>query len=175
MGESWKQGDSYLWRTRGEITINPNIGRLFVEKKRGNPRIDCAGVAERKERNILGVASNDPSQFSSFVRADSFLSVKRIYIYRSVSYQSIDGPLPIRDKNKQAQESDTFPFLHQRLFLHPSSFSLSLSLPCSRTLRFPLVPCLSHPCATASRRGVCSGSLTCCMLFCPGPSAILVF
>ena len=65
-------------------------------------------------------------------------------------------------------------FLHQcrisfPLAILPLYFSLSLSLCLSRSH-------LVSPMRAASRvRGVCSGSLTCCMLFCPGPSARFCF
>lgn len=81
------------------------------------------------------------------------------------------GASPIRDKNKQRRRKKA---IHASFLTSTLDLSLSLSF-CvgapSVSHSFPL----SHPCATASQRGVCSGSLTCCMLFCPGSSAILVF
>ena len=64
-------------------------------------------------------------------------------------------------------------------FLHQCRISFPLAiLPLSRyqPLFLSFVPSWSLPCAQpVVVRGVCSGSLTCCMLFCPGPSARFCF
>ena len=122
-----------------EITIKIGGERLFAEKRRGK------SGGNRSGRNI---PADDSSQFSSDSsdRRDSFLSVKRSNVYRSVSYQS--GASPIKTKPTTQEESNTRSFLTSTSDLFsplPLSLSLSAHPPFSHS--FPL----SHPCATASR------------------------
>lgn len=141
---------------------------------------------------------SDSSQFSS----DSsdqwipFYPRKERSVYRRRRCRINSRGSPIRDKNNQRRKKKAIrsfltsvsalflsPSLYHPLFslstLPPFFLSLPLSLYLSLTLPLslsPSLPPLLSPFAVqAVVRGVCSGSLTCCMLFCPGRSAILVF
>ena len=111
-----------------EITIKIGGERLFAEKRRGK------SGGNRSGRNI---PADDSSQFSSDSsdRRDSFLSVKRSNVYRSVSYQS--GASPIKTKPTTQEESNTRSFLTSTSDLFsPLPLSLSLGAPSL----FPFVP-----------------------------------
>lgn len=130
-------------------------------------------IKERyKERNIPSRCGVERflSIFIEFERSAGFLFIREKKERISVRVVSIHDPglhrYAIKTSNDAGRKQYTLPFLHQRRI----SLSFCVGAP-SVSHSFPL----SHPCATASQRGVCSGSLTCCMLFCPGPSAILVF
>lgn len=102
-----------------------------------------------------------------FIRAK-----KERYIGAAVSYQSDAGPLRYAIKTtNDVRRKQYVPFLHQcRIRFFPSR-----AIPSARSFPSRLAPRgyrgLSVAPARPVVRDVCSGSLTCCMLFCPGRSA----
>lgn len=82
-----------------------------------------------------------------------------------------------RKKKKQYAFPFSYVNVASLLFLTPVAIS-TLSFSLSLSLAYPIgasFPSVSFARVQLAVRGVCTGSLTCCMLFCPGPSAILVF
>ena len=164
------------------------MGKKRKRKIRGkssrpeNPTIDCAKVrwlqseVQSEIFNLEARGLRDSSQFSSD-SSDQWISFyprerKNVYVSLVSCISVHDQGFTIKTTNDMGRKQYVS-FLHQCRI----SFPLAI-LPLSRyqPLFLSFVPSWSLPCAQpVVVRGVCSGSLTCCMLFCPGPSARFCF